>query len=30
MLVLVAISSNKLRIKLSAPASLTKPFFKGR
>ena len=30
MIVLVAISSNKLRIKLSAPASLTKPFFKGR
>ena len=30
MLVLVLISSNKLRIKLSAPASLTKPFFKGR
>ena len=30
MLVLVAISSNKLRIKLSAPASLTKPFYKGR
>ena len=29
-IVLVAISSNKLRIKLSAPASLTKPFFKGR
>ena len=30
MIVLVAISSNKLRIKLSAPASLTKSFFKGR
>ncbi len=30
MLVLVIISSNKLRIKLSAPASLTLPFFKGR
>jgi len=30
MIVLVLISSNKLRIKLSAPASLTKPFFKGR
>jgi len=30
MIVLVAISNNKLRIKLSAPASLTKPFFKGR
>ena len=30
MIVLVIISSNKLRIKLSAPASLTKPFFKGR
>ena len=30
MIVLVMISSNKLRIKLSAPASLTKPFFKGR
>ena len=29
MIVLVAISSNKLRIKLSAPASLTKAFFKG-
>ena len=29
MIVLVTISSNKLRIKLSAPASLTKPFFKG-
>ena len=29
-IVLVLISSNKLRIKLSAPASLTKPFFKGR
>jgi ABC-type uncharacterized transport system permease subunit len=29
-IVLVAISSNKLRIKLSAPANLTKPFFKGR
>ena len=30
MIVLVIISSNKLRIKLSAPASLTKPFFRGR
>ena len=30
MLVLVIISSNRLRIKLSAPASLTLPFFKGR
>ena len=30
MLVLVIISSNKLRIKLSAPASLTLPFYKGR
>lgn len=30
MIVLVVISSNKLRIKLSAPSSLTKPFFKGR
>ena len=30
MIVLVAISSNKLRIKLSSPASLTKPFYKGR
>ena len=30
MVVLVLISSNKLRIKLSAPASLTIPFFKGR
>ena len=30
MIVLVAISSNKLRIKLNAPASLTKSFFKGR
>jgi len=30
MIVLVIISSNKLRIKLSAPASLTIPFFKGR
>ena len=28
--VLVLISSNKLRIKLSAPASLTLPFYKGR
>jgi len=26
----VLISSNKLRIKLSAPASLTIPFYKGR
>ena len=30
MVVLVLISSNKLRIKLSAPASLTLPFYKGR
>ena len=30
MIVLVMISSNRLRIKLSAPASLTLPFFKGR
>ena len=30
MLVLIIISSNRLRIKLSAPASLTIPFFKGR
>jgi len=30
MVVLVLISSNKLRIKMSAPASLTKPFYKGR
>ena len=30
MIVLVLISSNKLRIKLSAPACLTIPFFKGR
>ena len=30
MIVLVLISSNKLRIKLSAPASLTIPFYKGR
>ena len=30
MIVLVIISSNKLRIKLSALASLTKPFYKGR
>tara|TARA_B100001996_G_scaffold131163_1_gene99718 strand:- start:225 stop:1094 length:870 start_codon:yes stop_codon:yes gene_type:complete len=30
MLVLIVISSNRLRIKLSAPASLTIPFFKGR
>ena len=30
MLVLIIISSNKLRIKLSAPACLTIPFFKGR
>ena len=30
MIVLVLISSNKLRIKMSAPANLTKPFFKGR
>ena len=29
-IVLVLISSNKLRIKLSAPASLTTPFYKGR
>ena len=29
-IVLVFISSNKLRIKLSAPASLTTPFFKGK
>ena len=29
-IVLVLISSNKLRIKLSAPASLTVPFYKGR
>ena len=29
-IVLVFISSNKLRIKLSAPASLTIPFFKGK
>ena len=29
-IVLVLISSNKLRIKLSAPASLTSPFYKGR
>jgi len=29
-IVLVLISSNKLRIKLSAPASLTIPFYKGR
>ena len=29
MIVLVLISSNKLRIKMSAPASLTKPFYKG-
>ncbi len=29
-IVLVLISSNKLRIKLSAPASLTLPFYKGR
>ena len=29
-MVLVLISSNKLRIKLSAPASLTIPFYKGR
>ena len=29
-LVLVLISSNRLRIKLSAPASLTLPFYKGR
>ena len=30
MIVLIIISSNRLRIKLSAPASLTMPFFKGR
>ena len=30
MFVLIIISSNRLRIKLSAPASLTVPFFKGR
>ena len=30
MVVLIIISSNRLRIKLSAPASLTVPFFKGR
>ena len=30
MIVLVIISSNRLRIKLSAPASLAIPFFKGR
>ena len=30
MIVLVMISSNRLRIKLSEPASLTLPFFKGR
>jgi len=30
MIVLVIISSNRLRIKLSAPAALTLPFFKGR
>ena len=30
MIVLVLISSNKLRIKLSAPAALTYPFYKGR
>ena len=30
LIVLVLISSNKLRVKLSAPASLTQPFFKGR
>ena len=29
MIVLVIISSNKLRIKLSAPACLTMPFYKG-
>ena len=29
-IVLIFISSNKLRIKLSAPASLTIPFFKGK
>ena len=30
LIVLVLISSNKLRVKLNAPASLTIPFFKGR
>jgi len=30
MIVLVVISSNRLRIRLSAPASLTIPFFRGR
>ena len=30
LIVLVLISSNKLRVKLSAPAALTVPFFKGR
>ena len=30
LIVLVLISSNKLRVKLSAPASLTQPFFKGK
>ncbi len=30
LIVLVLISSNRLRVKLSAPASLTIPFFKGR
>ena len=30
LIVLVLISSNKLRVKLSAPASLTIPFFEGR
>ncbi len=30
LIVLVLISSNRLRVKLSAPASLTQPFFKGR
>ena len=30
LIVLVLISSNKLRVKLSAPASFTIPFFKGR
>ena len=30
MIVLIIISSNRLRIKLSAPSSLTIPFFKGR
>mgnify|MGYP001288795732 FL=1 len=30
LIVLVLISSNKLRVKLSAPAALTIPFFKGR